>query len=486
MLTPGIVPTTGEDCESKRGEGYLHPSDPCLDILLQQCDAETPQDNPAICGFDPRDNPQGFRCINEAGQWSANVRECFPQYIDIMREKCGSDWDPGEYCLIIGPPKTVYTFGMKVSIGPGGSGEQRPGLHIIECFVDTEGQCIIDAPFNTGIMVSCDDMPVSARAACEASKKSGFDEMRYRYLEQDFWNRFDPEGRYKEVGEKTKEDYERELQDVLDNFKRELDRMGITNPCEDLSDAQCNEWLLNQNNCPGHPACETFDDVFNDYLRNNPDAEWCYNNRDACYDRILGTDHCALGNPLCADPSQSYRPNIEWLEHGPIEPARPCTADNVIGCFDDAPGPYDPLQGNEYPAGYQPTSFDKALKSGANFVSHLGVELLTETGLEAIKGRVPGFPALGVGVFLGVITADGGLDDPKSTWCRSNPWERSCQSLTIDAITGATGARLHDSVCTGTAVTNPLCWDPVPPTPPPPPPPTPRPCTPEDHTGCYD
>jgi hypothetical protein len=300
-LNPRLPP----ECAGKEKEFYLSPNDPCLDPVLALCD-ETLEDNPHICGFDPRENPHGYRCINEQGQWSANVRECFPQEEDRLRELCGPQWQPGEECLIYGPEKTVLYGATKVRIGNSPPG---PGQRSVYCVEAPEGGCITDAPFAPG--GGCGALAASARQACEDSKKSGFDEMRKQYL-LDQINQA-----YSDWLNQEKQRQEAELQQLLDDFNRYLDEQGIENPCAGLNSQQCDEVLLGLDQCAqGNPACDAYHEwreAYEEYLRNHPDA--CAGmSREQCYDHLLGTDHCALGNPLCAD----YEPNLQRAHQGQI------------------------------------------------------------------------------------------------------------------------------------------------------------------------
>jgi hypothetical protein len=480
---PTAVPSRGlsENCADKADELYLSPNDPCIDPLLLLCDAETPEDNPFICWDDPRDNPQGDRCVNEGGQLIGNVRECFPQREDILRELCGPQWDPGEECLIYGDEKTVLYGAKKVVIGPRPSGS--PGHGTVLCIAQApEGlDCIRDAPFAPG--KGCDSLPEDVRTACENTKISGFEQMRYKAQFHAAVTQL-----WQQQQEQEKEKQERELKRILDGFKRFLDSQGITDPCENLSREECDQWLLDQDQCAqGNPLCDKWfewREAYERYLRDHPDA--CAGlSPEACERMLLGIEHCP-SNPLCADPS--YRPNLQRATQGPLEPSpRPCTPDNPVGCYDDTGSLNDPPKPNERINEFQfkPTLVDKILK----WVFDFGEEKLREApykvgGQLILKPLIGATPARAVTTLL--TSSDTSGDSSFLNYCIRNPNDWKCKPTgsSIDAYVPGDCTfitlscrqlpvtTLPSYVCdfvTGTCYPS----DQPPPTPPPPPPPPP-------------
>ncbi len=408
-------PTLSEDCESKRGESYLPPGDPCIEPLLALCDDDTLDYMPGICLNNPRENPQGDRCINEAGQWTGNVRECFPSREDILREACGPQWDPGEECIIYGPEKTILYGPYKVVIGGQGVGG-------VACVRDPTGVCIEDAPNLQG---GCYDK------ACEERQKAEQERREARFDEQEILQAYEPD---RIDPSELLDPYPDDPVDPGNTEPYGPEDPGYYGPEEPGDDGgyEPNIQRADQGPLVGPGECDP-------YTFTGPG---CYPDPDPG----PGSGPCNpdTGEGCYEDPY--YEPNIPRGTMGPLIPAGPCDGYDVTGCYDDIGG-FGPDVPSDDPTAYEtlgpqkPPWSDDVIDWVKHDVAHyfdheLPIEILYEFGLEAIKhGGVipkvpaaPGFPAGPIGVALGIILTDGGLNDSTlRDYCREHPNAPTCQ-----------------------------------------------------------
>jgi hypothetical protein len=328
------------------------------------------------------ESPQGYRCVDEGGISRSNIEDCLPH--DSNGELCPP---PVTQPCQSSSDNTDLSGGIKPWIGGAGYSGYYRG---IPCVQDTEGTCL-GAPFAPGGSASdCFYTPASVRDQLCGSGSGENDE------DESGENDNSP------CSEFTGSNYDLCMDNELDKI---LDGTQDQDPCKGQSYEDC---LLTQEDYE-----RQLDEALDDYL-----GDVCDPNLDAnCY----GPQTCdPAEDPFCYDRGYPDNPpagrNTGGNENnGNSGNTGPCDPNNFdfASCSSPETDTYRPPF-----TAFQPTTLDKIV----DHIWRLGQEVLVEIGIETLAPKGTAFP---IGVGAGIILHPSELAD--GTLCHNNPNHPSCK-----------------------------------------------------------